>query len=92
MHNVYIKFLFSIYQQHQSTKYCREPEFVRLRKQIVYSWHSDNEHVLYAVMYYKNKYNYKWRRSATSRALDLRLVGRRFKSYSRQRCVTTLGK
>jgi len=33
-----------------------------------------------------------WRGSATGRALDSRSVGRRFKSYSRQRCVTTLGK
>ena len=33
-----------------------------------------------------------WRGSATGMALDLRSVGRGFKSYSRQRCVTTLGK
>ena len=30
----------------------------------------------------------RWRDSATGRALDLRSVGRGFKSYSRQRCVT----
>ena len=35
---------------------------------------------------------YGWRGSATGRALDLRSVGCGFKSYSRQRCVTTLGK
>jgi len=34
----------------------------------------------------------RWRGIATGRALDLRSVGRRFKSYSGQRCVTTLGK
>ena len=34
----------------------------------------------------------RWRSSAMGRALDLQLVGRGFKSYSRQRCVTTLGK
>ena len=34
----------------------------------------------------------RWRGSATGRALDLRSVGRGFKSYSRQRCVTTLSK
>ena len=34
----------------------------------------------------------RWRGSATGIALDLRSVGRGFKSYSRQRCVTTLGK
>jgi len=34
----------------------------------------------------------RWRGSATGRALDLRSVGCGFKSYSRQRCVTTLGK
>jgi len=34
----------------------------------------------------------RWRGSATGRVLDLRSAGRRFKSHSRQRCVTTLGK
>jgi len=34
----------------------------------------------------------RWRGSATGRALDSRSVGRGFKSYSRQHCVTTLGK
>ena len=33
-----------------------------------------------------------WRGGATGMAFDLRSVGRGFKSYSRQRCVTTLGK
>ena len=34
----------------------------------------------------------RWRRGATGIALDLRSVGRGFKSYSKQCCVTTLGK
>jgi len=34
----------------------------------------------------------RWRGGATGRALDLRSVGLGFKSYSGQRCVTTLGK
>jgi len=29
---------------------------------------------------------------ATGRALDLRLIGHRFKSYSGQNCISTLGK
>jgi len=33
-----------------------------------------------------------WCDSATGRVLDLRSAGRGFKSYSRQRCITTLGK
>ena len=33
-----------------------------------------------------------WRGSTTGRALDLRSIGRGFKSCSRQRCVRTLGK
>jgi len=37
-------------------------------------------------------YPTRWRGSATGIALDLRSVGRGFKSCSRQRCVTTLGK
>jgi len=36
--------------------------------------------------------DFRWRGSATGIALDLRSVGRGFKSYSSQRCVTTLGK
>jgi len=35
---------------------------------------------------------YRWRGSATGRALDLRSVGRGFKSHLRQCCITTLGK
>ena len=45
--------------------------------------------------YFTGKYasvSAAWRRGATGRALDLRSVGRGFKSCSRQRCVTTLGK
>ena len=34
----------------------------------------------------------RWRGSATGRALDLRSIGRGFRSCSGQRCVTTLGK
>jgi len=37
-------------------------------------------------------WTYKWRGSATGRAMDLRSVGRGFKSYLRQHCVTILGK
>ena len=33
-----------------------------------------------------------WCGGATGRTLDLRSIGRGFKSYSEQRCVTTLGK
>ena len=36
-------------------------------------------------------YNVPWRGGATGIALDLRSVNRGFKSYSGQRCVTTLG-
>ena len=34
----------------------------------------------------------RWHGGAMGMALDLRLIGRGFKSYSEQRCVTTLGK
>ena len=41
---------------------------------------------------YYNNYCNLWRGGVTVRHLGLRSVGRRFKSCSRQRCVTTLGK
>jgi len=35
---------------------------------------------------------YRWCGGATGRALDLRSIGHGFKSYSGQRCITTLDK
>ena len=46
---------------------------------------TDSVDLLYSLLY-------RWRGGVTVRALDLRSAGRGFKSYSRQRCVTTLGK
>ena len=48
---------------------------------------SINQLQIYIALYVKRR-----RGSATGRVLDLRSVGRGFKSYLRQRCATTLGK